>query len=162
MCHPDTGRNSSRERLRETANRPQAPHTPPIPRSSRSGQENSVRSTCLASVPRIPADRRTGINRWTLRHHQRTSAPFAPNGRVRALVVGDVLRRLIGRSLAQWYVCDLQTCMPCQFGCNTRAGTEAAVRLLRVERLIMCLAMRCLLASGRYPACSRCCPTYFS
>ena len=56
-----------------------------------------------------------------------------PNGRVRALVVGDVLRRLVGRTLAQQYASELQAaCMPIQYGLSTRAGTEALVRLLRV------------------------------
>ena len=56
-----------------------------------------------------------------------------PNGRVRALVVGDVLRRLVGRTLAQEYASELQAaCMPFQYGLSTRAGTEALVRLLRV------------------------------
>ena len=56
-----------------------------------------------------------------------------PNGRVRALVVGDVLRRLVVRTLAQEYASELQAaCMPFQYGLSTRAGTEALVRLLRV------------------------------
>ena len=58
-----------------------------------------------------------------------------PNGRVRALcalVVGDVLRRLVGRVLAQHFAPHLQqACMPHQFGLSTRAGTEAVCRLLR-------------------------------
>ena len=52
-----------------------------------------------------------------------------PNGRVRALVVGDV----VGRTLAQEYASELQAaCMPFQYGLSTCAGTEALVRLLRV------------------------------
>ena len=55
-----------------------------------------------------------------------------PNGRVRALVIGDVLRRLVGRVLAQHFAPHLQqACMPHQFGLSTRAGTEAVSRLLR-------------------------------
>ncbi|CAE7242891.1 unnamed protein product [Symbiodinium sp. CCMP2592] len=55
-----------------------------------------------------------------------------PNGRVRALVVGDVLRRLVGRVLAQHFAPRLQqACMPHQFGLSTRSGTEAVSRLLR-------------------------------
>ena len=55
-----------------------------------------------------------------------------PNGRVRALVVGDVLRRLVGRVIAQHFAPHLQqACMPHQFGLSTRAGTEAVCRLLR-------------------------------
>ncbi|CAE7883168.1 unnamed protein product, partial [Symbiodinium sp. KB8] len=56
-----------------------------------------------------------------------------PSGRARALVVGDVMRRLVGRTLAQGYASELQTaCMPSQHGLSTRAGTEALVRLLCV------------------------------
>ena len=55
-----------------------------------------------------------------------------PNGRVRALVVGDVLRRLVGRVLAQHFAPHLQAaCMPYQYGLSTRVGTEAVSRLLR-------------------------------
>ena len=55
-----------------------------------------------------------------------------PNGRVRALVVGDVLRRLVGRVLAQQFGPQLQeACLPFQFGLSTSAGTEAVVCLLR-------------------------------
>ena len=55
-----------------------------------------------------------------------------PNGRVRALVVGDVLRRLLGRALAQHFAPHFQSaCLPHQFGLSTRVGTEAVNRLLR-------------------------------
>ena len=50
---------------------------------------------------------------------------------MRALVVGDVLRRLVGRTLAQEYASELQAaCMPFQYSLSTRAGTEGLVRLL--------------------------------
>ena len=56
-----------------------------------------------------------------------------PNGRVRALVVGDVFRRLVARTLAQHFAEELQAaCMPYQFGLSTRAGTEALYKLLQV------------------------------
>ena len=48
------------------------------------------------------------------------------NGRVRALVVGDVLRRLVARASAFE-----AACLPHQYGLSTRAGTEAVIRLLR-------------------------------
>ena len=55
-----------------------------------------------------------------------------PNGRVRALVVGDVFRRLVGRVLAQHFAPRLQeACLPFQYGLSTRSGTEAVSRLLR-------------------------------
>jgi len=56
-----------------------------------------------------------------------------PSGRVRALVVGDVFRRLVARALAQHFAEALQAaCMPYQFGLSTRAGTEALYKLLQV------------------------------
>ena len=49
-----------------------------------------------------------------------------------ALVVGDVLRRLVGRTLAQAFAPHFQrACLPHQFGLSTRAGTEALTRVLR-------------------------------
>ena len=55
-----------------------------------------------------------------------------PNGRVRALVIGDVLRRLVGRVLAQAFAQQIQdACMPFQYGLSTRTGTEAVARVLR-------------------------------
>ena len=56
-----------------------------------------------------------------------------PNGRgVRALVVGDVFRRLVGRTLAQSFAPQFQqACLPHQYGLSARAGTEALTRVLR-------------------------------
>ena len=50
-----------------------------------------------------------------------------PDGRgIRALVVGDVLRRLVGRTLAQAFAPHLErACLPHQYGLSTRAGSEA-------------------------------------
>ena len=47
-----------------------------------------------------------------------------PNGRgVRALVVRDVFRRLVGRTLAQTFAPQFQqACLPHQYGFSTRAG----------------------------------------
>ncbi|OLP76330.1 132 kDa protein [Symbiodinium microadriaticum] len=63
----------------------------------------------------------------------RMTALQKPNGRgIRALVVGDVLRRLVGRALAQAFAPHFQrACLPHQFGLSTRAGTEALARVLR-------------------------------
>ena len=56
-----------------------------------------------------------------------------PNGRVRALVIGNVFRRLVARALAKHFAEALQAaCMPYQFGLSTRAGTEALDKLLQV------------------------------
>ena len=55
-----------------------------------------------------------------------------PHGRVRALVVGDAFRRLVGRVLARHFAPQFQeACMPHQYGLSTRTGTEAVSRLLR-------------------------------
>jgi len=54
-----------------------------------------------------------------------------PNGRVRGIVVGDVLRRLVSRCLAQQYAQPIHTaCQPHQFALATRSGTEAVVHAL--------------------------------
>ena len=54
-----------------------------------------------------------------------------PNGRVRGIVVGDLLRRLVARCLAQTYAPQIHTaCKPHQFALSTRAGTEAIVHAL--------------------------------
>ena len=52
-------------------------------------------------------------------------------GGVRALVVGDVLRRLTGRVLAQTYAATQlqQACLPFQFGWSTRAGTARVLKV---------------------------------
>ena len=57
-----------------------------------------------------------------------------PNGRgLRALVVGDALRRLaVGRTLAQAFAPHFENaCLPQQYGFSTRAGSEALPRVLR-------------------------------
>ena len=54
-----------------------------------------------------------------------------PNGRVRGIVVGDFLRRLVARSFAQHFASTLQeACAPFQFGLSTRAGAEAVAHAL--------------------------------
>lgn len=51
-----------------------------------------------------------------------------PNGRVRGIIIGDVLRRLVSRTLAQTYAAAIHTaCSPHQFALSTRAGTEAII-----------------------------------
>ena len=56
-----------------------------------------------------------------------------PNGRgIRALVVGDALGRLVGRTLAQASAPYFEhACLPHQYGPSTRAGGEALPRVLR-------------------------------
>ena len=54
-----------------------------------------------------------------------------PNGRVRGIVIGDLLRRLVSWCLAQTYASHFHAaCMPHQFALSTRAGTEAIVHAL--------------------------------
>lgn len=55
-----------------------------------------------------------------------------PNGSVRALVVGDLFRRVVSKALARQYAARLQdACLPFQYGLSSRAGTEALYRCLR-------------------------------
>ena len=54
-----------------------------------------------------------------------------PNGRVRGIVVGDTLRRLVSRCMAQQYASTFQAaCQPHQYALATRAGSEAIVHTL--------------------------------
>ena len=56
-----------------------------------------------------------------------------PSGGVRGLVVGDFLRRLVARSLAQHYAQDFDAkCHPYQYALSTRAGTEALIHTLQL------------------------------
>ena len=56
-----------------------------------------------------------------------------PNGRVRGLVLGDVFRRLVARTLAQQFSPQFQVATaPHQFALSTRAGGEALTRAVRV------------------------------
>ena len=51
---------------------------------------------------------------------------------VRALVMGDVFRRLVARTLAQQLSTEFQrACAPFQFALSTKAGAEALVRVVR-------------------------------
>ena len=51
-----------------------------------------------------------------------------PNGTVKGIVVGDLLRRLVARCLAQTYAEPIAAaCRPHQFALSTRAGAEAVV-----------------------------------
>ena len=56
-----------------------------------------------------------------------------PNGGgIRALVMGDVFRRLVSRTLAQQFAGAFQSaCAPFQYALSTRAGAEALSRALR-------------------------------
>ena len=55
-----------------------------------------------------------------------------PNGRVRGLVMGDVLRLLVSRTLAQQMAQHFQDARsPFQYALSTRAGTECLARFLR-------------------------------
>ena len=56
-----------------------------------------------------------------------------PNGRARALVVGDVFPRPVARGLAQHSAGALQAaCMPYQIGFSMCVGTEALYKLLQI------------------------------
>ena len=56
-----------------------------------------------------------------------------PNGGIRALVMGDVFRRLVSRTLAQQFAGAFESaCAPFQYALSTRAGAEALSRALRL------------------------------
>ena len=55
------------------------------------------------------------------------------NGRVRGLVMSDVFRRLVGRTLAQQFSAQFQeACHPFQYALSTKAGAEGLARAVRV------------------------------
>ena len=54
-----------------------------------------------------------------------------PNGGVRGLVIGDVLRRVVSQCLAQMFATNIHAaCCPHQFALSTRAGTGAIIHAL--------------------------------
>ena len=62
----------------------------------------------------------------------RMTAMSKPDGRVRGTVVGDFLRRLVTRTLAQQFSqAVLEATSPFQFALSTRAGTEAVTHALQ-------------------------------
>ena len=57
-----------------------------------------------------------------------------PGGGTRGLVVGDFLRRLVARTIAQQFASDFEAaCNPHQYALSTRAGAEALVHTLRAR-----------------------------
>ncbi len=62
----------------------------------------------------------------------RLTALRKPSGGVRGIVAGDVLRRLVAKTLAQQYAADFEeACSPFQFALPTRAGTECVAHLFQ-------------------------------
>ena len=57
-----------------------------------------------------------------------------PGGGTRGLVVGDFLRRLVARTIAQQFAADFEAaCNPHQYALSTRAGAEALVHTLQAR-----------------------------
>lgn len=57
-----------------------------------------------------------------------------PSGGVRGLVIGDFLRRLVARSIAQQFAATFDNaCHPHQFALATRAGSEALLHSLQLS-----------------------------
>jgi hypothetical protein len=55
-----------------------------------------------------------------------------PAGGVRGIVVGDVLRRLVARTMAQVFAAEIETATsPFQYALSTRAGTECVAHILQ-------------------------------
>ena len=84
---------------------------------------HAAQRLALADVPEVIA---------TALRLGRMVALRKPNGRVRGLVMGDTFRRLVARTLAQQFAASFDAaCRPFQFALGTRAGTEAAARVVR-------------------------------
>ena len=59
----------------------------------------------------------------------RLTALRRPNGGVRGIVAGDILRRLVARTMAQQYAVRVEKATsPFQYALSTRAGTECVSR----------------------------------
>ena len=62
----------------------------------------------------------------------RMTALQKPQGGVRGIVTGDLLRRLVARTLAQMFGPEIEAaCQPFQYALSTRAGTDCVGLLLR-------------------------------
>ena len=62
----------------------------------------------------------------------RLTALQKPNGKIRGIVSGEIVRRLVARTLAQQYATEFrEACEPHQFALSTRAGTECVIHALR-------------------------------
>ena len=62
----------------------------------------------------------------------RMTALQKPDGGVRGIVVGDVLRRLVGRTVAQQLMPAVERyTAPFQYALKTRAGTECVAHVLQ-------------------------------
>ena len=60
------------------------------------------------------------------------TALLKSNGKVRGIVAGDPLRRLVGRTLSKQFGSEMEAaCSPHQYALSTRAGTECVAHLLR-------------------------------
>ena len=60
------------------------------------------------------------------------TALLKTNGKVRGIVAGDSLRRLVGRTLSKQFGSEMEAaCSPHQYALSTRAGTECVAHLLR-------------------------------
>eukprot|EP00973_Karenia_brevis_P061484 8548642-Karenia_brevis.AAC.1 len=60
------------------------------------------------------------------------SEAHGPSARVRGLAVGEVMRRLVGKTLAQQFQSEFEeVTAPHQFGIASKGGVDAAVHLLR-------------------------------
>ena len=62
----------------------------------------------------------------------RITALRKPNGRVRGIVTGEIMRRLVAKTCAQLYAMAFeQACAPFQYALSTRAGTECVAHNLK-------------------------------
>ena len=75
---------------------------------------------------RVPEEVATVLYKGTL------TALLKANGKVRGIVAGDSLRRLVARTLAKQYGAEMEeACSPHQYALSTRAGTECVSHLVR-------------------------------
>ena len=64
-----------------------------------------------------------------------------PAGGIRGIVAGEVMKRLVSKTLAKQFMSEFQrTCHSHQFGLNTRAGTDADLSRTSIPMLLCSLS----------------------
>ena len=94
--------------------------------------DNERVSEALLSVARLFAQAKVPPEVAKLLRTGTLTALLKPNGKVRGIVAGDSLRRLVARTLSKQYGPEMEAaCAPYQYALSTRAGTECVSHLCR-------------------------------
>ena len=94
--------------------------------------DNERVSEALLSAARLYAQAKVPAEVAKLLRTGTLTALLKPNGKVRGIVAGDSLRRLVARTLSKQFGPEMEAaCAPYQYALSTRAGTECVSHLLR-------------------------------